>query len=145
MKFISLTLLFVLALAGRNLVYSQGMIIAPTVESSFAGIQGGGLVGFTTKKDWINAAFYLTSLHKPVSDKASKVGLYGVMSSLPLVRSSKIVFAVNVRAGVSNSRFLVVMPGVDTRVSIRKKMILIVGSSWRYGHPSINGALSFKL
>jgi|SRR5689334_21440604 len=138
-------IVFIILAGLSSRIAAQNLFIAPMVESTIVGIQYGGSAGYLTKKSFSFAAFYLRSKAQSEIWPSQQVVFYGIQSSIPLVRSSKLLFGGNVRAGLANNQFVVVVPGVETRIKITSRFYSVIGASWRYGHAAINTSLVIKL
>jgi len=126
-------------------VCAQNLFIAPMAESTIVGLQYGGYSGYITKKSFSIAAFYLRCKTQSEIWPSQQVLFYGIQSSLPIVRNQKLIFSGTLRAGLANNQFMVVVPGVETRIRITTRFHSVLGASWRYGHAAINTSLMIKL
>lgn len=123
---------------------SQNLLTAAQVEYTVAGVQFGGLMMFETKKQFGSGFFYQTNRLNSSKELSTK-NYYGIQLQVPLVKSSRLLFAATMRAGFVQDKFFVVVPGLETRVSIRKRFAMGWGMSLRMNYPSISTKLIIKL
>lgn len=129
------------ATAGR----AQHLFLTPTVESTIIGLQYGGTIGYKSRKELTLGMFYLqTKVTSEVWPEPATT-IYGVQTTIPLVRTSRLVFSASIRGGLADNQFLVVIPGAETRIRIFKNLYAVTGYAWRYGNSSIQAGAMFQL
>ena len=138
-------LLILLFLLASGTAQTQNLFIAPTAESTVLGLQYGASLGYVAKNNFSAGAFYLTGRVQSEVWPEKTQTLYGLQSAVPLVRSPKIGFCANLRVALSNDRFVVLIPGAETRLRLSGSLQAVAGMAWRHGHASINSSLLIKL
>lgn len=129
------------ATAGR----AQHLFLTPTVESTIIGLQYGGTIGYKSKKDLTLGAFYLQTKTTSEVWPEPVTTIYGAQTTVPLVRTSRLVFSASIRAGLADNQFVVVIPGAETRIKIFKNLHAVTGFSWRYGNASIQAGAMLQI
>ncbi|MBX7125932.1 MAG: hypothetical protein K1X47_09585 [Cyclobacteriaceae bacterium] len=143
------TLLTLLILMGPLFVVpakGQHLFFAGTGESTIQGLQYGGAIGFAGSKQWMWGLFYQEGI------RTSEIGLtnqkdhfYGIQTSVPLVRSEKMTLSFNLKGGLVNEQFVVVVPAVETLIAVRHHLQIGLGPSWRYAHAALGMRIIVKL
>jgi hypothetical protein len=142
MKRVFLAILF----AGSVLsACSQSIYVSAIGESTVTGLQYGGAIGYRSGSHFQVGGFFQTGRAQSEAEPVTPSRFYGVETVLPVVRSVKIDFALHFRAGLSNDQFVVIVPGLLTVVNVARNFQLGTGLGWRYGKPSVQAQLQFKL
>ncbi len=123
---------------------SQNLMIGTQAERTVAGYQYGGSLLYETSKQWAYGGFYQTAFSKPNESTPQNL-FYGIHIQVPLVTSERLSFFATFRGGLVNKQFAAVIPGLETRISISKRLSLAVGMSMRMSYPAISSKLIIKL
>ncbi|HCW08249.1 MAG TPA: hypothetical protein DGG95_12885 [Cytophagales bacterium] len=123
---------------------AQHVLASPIIEKTIAGNQYGGQLLLETKSQWGFGVFYLKSLQRSEGGQ-SYYPFYGASLNAPLIKSGKIHFFLNVRAGFVNTNFFVIAPGFETRLAVTKSVSLSLLSSIRMQSPSTALRINIKL
>jgi len=115
---------------------AQHVLLVPTIEKAVGGNQYGSQLLFEVKNQWSFGGFYQTSLRLNPDGEQTLNEFYGVAINAPLVKSDKINFYFNVRGGVVNQHFLVVVPGLETKLKISRRLGVSTLMSVRMTYPS---------
>jgi hypothetical protein len=118
------------------LANAQHVLLVPTIEKAVGGNQYGSQLLFEAKNKWSFGGFYQTSLQLHPDGGQTLNAFYGFAINAPLVKSDKINFYFNVRGGVVNRQFLVVVPGLETKLKISKRLGVSALMSVRMTYPS---------
>lgn len=139
----TLLILFYLIICAASLI-GQNMLIGVQAEITVTGYQYGGSMLHETAEKWGYGVFYQTSLSKSY-EEASKKLLYGIQLQAPLAKSERIKFFATLKGGLANKQFVVVIPGLETRVAIRNRLSIAFGMSMRVSYPAISSKIMIKL
>lgn len=139
----SITIFFPLFLA-MTLAFGQDLVSALQVEYTVAGLQYGGSLMYEAKSK-LGLGFFYQAPIGSLEDAHIKDQFYGVITQIPLAKSEKILFAANLRAGLVNDQFLVVVPGLETNINISKRIGIAFGMSLRMNYPSVSTKITLKL
>jgi hypothetical protein len=119
---------------------AQDLLLGVHSEVTVAGAQHGGLLSIESKKKFALGVLYQQEFRvRPEQEHINT--LRAVQLQAPIVRSEKLSLLGNIRVGQANQKFLVVIPGVETRWSITKNSGISLGMSLRMGYPSISGRI----
>ena len=133
--------IFVVALAITHApVYAQSIIFVGQSELTVSGPQYGLAFGYDFKSQWGGGAFYQSEI-KRSHEVIVPNSLYGAYLQIPLVKTDRIVFFARLRSGLSNEKFLVVLPGLETRVKMFRRTGCAFEMSMRMGYPSLSGKI----
>jgi hypothetical protein len=135
---ISMVICFVLT-SGVT-IKAQELVVAILAESTVAGPQYGGTLAFELKNKLGIGAMWQTELSRE-SETAIPHQLYGGYIQVPIAKSEKIALLANVRVGFSDEKYLVVIPGLETRLSITKRLGVAFGMGMRMNYPAISGKI----
>ena len=125
-------------------VMGQAILIGVQTEITVAGYQYGGSMLHETARKWGYGVFYQTSLSKSY-EEANKKLLYGIQLQAPLAKSERIKFFATLKGGLANKQFVVVIPGLETHISIRNRLGFAFGMSMRMSYPAISSKVIIKL
>ncbi len=135
--FIALLTLFGTQLYSQNLSFSSGL------ETTVAGTELHLSSGYNTKKNWGMGAFHQSKLaNKSLESGNTKPNddWYGLYINAPIANTKKINVFFQIRTGINENKFIVVVPSIETNLNLTKIISLSFGSSFRYSYP----AFSFK-
>jgi hypothetical protein len=119
---------------------AQELVVAIQAESTVAGPQYGGTLAFELKNTIGIGAMWQTELSRK-SEATIPHQLYGGYIQLPISKSKKLALLANLRVGFSDDKYLVVIPGLETRLSITKRMGVAFGMGIRMNYPAISGKI----
>ncbi len=121
-------------------LYGQDVSLTAGIEKTVAGTELHFSSGYVSKKNWSLGAFHQMKI-KNMAEENTKVneitatGWYGFYINAPLANTKKINVFFQLRTGISENRFLVVVPSVETNINVSKVISFSVGSSFRYSYP----------
>src|SRR5678816_3539909 len=111
-------LVLVLALA-RVACHAQTLSMSMGLERNVAGMESQFTMGYQHSKEWGAGVFYQSKINMFLFENStvhSGSEWYGLFLSVPLVKADKISLQAQLRAGLINSRFLLLAPSLETRV-----------------------------
>lgn len=123
---------------------AQGILLFPQTEKTVAGYQYGAALLAENKKLWGIGAFYQAGINSQ-GEMQPKDPFYGVMISAPVMKTDKVSFFGTLRAGFVNEDYAVVVPGLETRLSVTNRIGASFGMGLRMGYPSVSGKLFIKI
>ncbi|MBX2970335.1 MAG: hypothetical protein KF803_13280 [Cyclobacteriaceae bacterium] len=126
---------------------AQQVVLQSGVEKTVSNMEYTATLGFEMKSLFGIGGFYQAGLHRS-SESGSLDPLnpfFGGFLQMPIAKSERLSFLVNVRAGIVNENFFAVVPGVETRVHLSPRTGFSVGSALRHGHPSFSARLFLKM
>src|SRR5688572_6005182 len=132
-------LIIILALLLQlKIARTQHLNLSLLAEKTVAGSDYGATLVYENKGQWGVGFFGQTGLSKQNNEEgfSMKNPFYGLTVQAPLVRTEKITFLLNTRAGLVNQNFFIVVPGLETRIHILSRFAAVVGVGLRHGHPS---------
>ena len=124
---------------------AQHVLVVPTIEKTVGGNQYGSQLLFELKNQWSFGGFYQTSLRLNQDREQTLNAFYGVAINAPLLKTDKINFFFNVRGGVVNQHFLIVAPGLETKLKISRRIDVSTLMSVRMSYPSASLKIYFIL
>ncbi len=127
-------MLFLTDVVGQHLTSSCGL------ERTVSATEVQFTVGYETRRQWAIGTFYQSAITmKPfmIESNNSNASWYGLYLNAPLVRSQKIGFYAQLRTGIVDTKFIVLVPSLETRVQLAKGLSLIVGGSFRHTYPAL--------
>lgn len=132
------TLIIILVSCSALLSRAQQMNFSVGAEKSVKQPEYGAYLGYETKGKWGVGAFYQAGLETPSEGNSMGVKnpFYGMNLQVPLAKSAKMLFSINLRAGMVNEKFFVVVPGLETRLQPFKRFGAVFGMGLRHGYPS---------
>jgi hypothetical protein len=136
-----------LLITNTLLGFSQGLVVQLGAEKTVAGTQLSFASGMENKKQWSVGGFYQVDARALTQEgyTPSRQSLYGVFLQVPVARCEKLALFANLRTGLVDNKFLVVIPSVETRYSISPRTGFGIGSGIRMGHPSVFGRFFVKM
>jgi hypothetical protein len=137
------TALFILLLVffGFSNSLSQKLLTSTYAEYTVTGVQYGGAATYATDRQWGVGIFYQSSLR--VTESYNKY--YGILLQVPIVRTPQLLLTGTLRTGIVNDQFLVIVPGLETRIELNKKIAVAFGMSVRMNYPAISSKFIVKL
>jgi len=91
---------------------------------------------------WVLSGF----IAKNTGDGTQTVNpFYGVTVNAPIAKSGKMNFYFNVRGGVVNQYFIVVAPGIETKLKVSRYVSISFVTSVRMTYPSAGARISIKI
>jgi hypothetical protein len=128
---------------GTQLCTSQDMIVSVLLESLVTGSQSGVSMMYESKAAFGMGGFYQRDL-RPSRELGTLSTFYGAQIQVPLVKSERLLFSAVVRGGLVNE-FIVLVPGLETRINIRRRFALALSSSMRMNYPALSGKVIVKI
>lgn len=140
-KAVVLAVLFILL---NTSSFGQRMTIGLHSEHTVAGVQYGAVTGIESKKQFGVGVFYQMDMKTPL-EAEKKNTLYGIYLNAPLVKCDKLSFFGTLRGGLANEKFAVIIPGLETRINVGKRMAVAFGMSMRMNYPSVTSKVILKV
>jgi hypothetical protein len=137
MRLLLLLLLIFLA----KLAFGQNMRVSAGMEQTVAGSESILATGFQSKKKWSYGAFLQTRLTPSIVEGASDLksrSWYGFYINAPLARTEKINVYFQLRSGLKEERFVVLVPSVETEIRITHHLHVSVAGSFRHQYPALS-------
>lgn len=135
-------IIILLALIGSR-ANGQSLLTAAYAEYTVSGVQYGGTATWATERQWGAGIFYQSSLR--TTENSNIKEYYGLMLQVPIVRTSQLLLTGTLRSGIVNDQFLVVVPGLETRMELGKKIAVAFGMSVRMNYPAVSSKFIVKL
>lgn len=132
------------ALLITSLTFAQDLVTALQIEYTVTGYQYGSSIMAESRKQWGLGAFYQTS-KAPSSESFKQGQFYGVQIQVPLAKSERISFFAALRGGLVNNRFVVIVPGLKTRIDAGKRWAISFGMSMRRSYPALTSEFMYKI
>ena len=128
----------------NNTTDAQNLEVGVNAEKTVAGLSTGASLNWRFKNAFAIGAF------AQVGHRAQELGvidnrLYGMTLSVPLAKSQNMTFAFNLRSGVMNKQFVVIIPAVETSINLGKRAALLLGTSIRMRNVAAYAGMQFKL
>lgn len=127
---------------------AQMMDFVSGLEKTVAGAEGSVSIQYESKHQWRAGVFYQQAVTIPLvqsQEAESPYAWYGVSISVPMAKTEKVSFYGRLRAGYANESFMVLVPSLETKLKISRKISLSVGSSYRLGHTAFSIQTHLKL
>jgi hypothetical protein len=129
-------------LSGQDLSFSAGF------EKTVAGSELHFSSGYVTKKNWSLGAFHQMKIENMAEENTNTSGKtgtwYGLYINAPIANTKKINVFFQLRTGLSENRFIVVVPSIETNINLSKVISLGIGSSFRYSYPGLSIKTNFR-
>ncbi|MBA4056061.1 MAG: hypothetical protein C0490_15205 [Marivirga sp.] len=138
----SMLLLFIII---STCATAQDLIVSAGAELTVKGHQYGGSLLLETRKLWGAGVFYQAGISRDTGEGNLNNPFYGIALQAPIASSERILFGAVMRMGLVNDRFFVVVPSLETRISITPKAGASLAAGLRYGYPSLSARIFFKL
>ena len=132
-------LLYVFSFFICSIGCAQGLSISVGAEMNVSSTESQFMMGYQSNNEWSLGVFYQNKCTIPLFEqsKAARVNeWFGVFLIAPIVKTKKISFYGQLRAGLVNDRFLLLTPSLETKIKITKWLAIGTGSSYRYGYPT---------
>lgn len=141
------TLIIICMLQVPLIVAAQQVVLQSGIEKTVSNIEYTVRVGFELKSLFGIGGFYQAGLQRGTeSNSLNRVNpFFGGFLQVPVAKSERLAFLINVRAGIVNENFFAVVPGVETRVHLSPRVGFSVGSALRHGHASFSTRLFLKM
>jgi hypothetical protein len=126
---------------------AQHVLVQGGVEKTVSGLEYSASLSYETKRLWGAGSFYQTGLSRQNTEGELKQKniFYGVQLQAPVVKSERISFLFNMRAGFVNRNFFALVPSVETRIRVNNKMSFSLGTGFRMAYPALSGKLVYQL
>jgi hypothetical protein len=135
----------ILLLVGpMHFAFAQQAFISVHNEYTVAGHQYGASVGYESKNQWGVSAFFQQEILAK-DEPFEKDSFYGLHLQAPLAKTPKVSFFAALRPGVVNDKFVVVVPGLETRIALSKRICVAAGMAIRMSYPCMSSRLLFKI
>jgi hypothetical protein len=142
MKTTFLYLLF--AIVSATVAYPQDVVVSLQAESTVAGFQAGVTTMYEIKSKWALGGFYQKSTATSTEHRETST-FYGGQFQAPIVKADRMALFAVLRGGVVNEKFVVLVPGLETRIDLGKRFAAAIGTSMRMNYPSICSRFIVKL
>jgi hypothetical protein len=141
------TLMIICILQVPLLVAAQQVVLQSGIEKTISNVEYNARIGFELKSLFGIGGFYQAGLQRSTeSNSLNRVNpFFGGFLQMPVAKSERIAFLINVRAGIVNENFFAVVPGVETRVHLSPRVGFSVGSALRHGHASFSTCMFLKM
>jgi hypothetical protein len=124
---------------------AQGIYTRVSTEFTVAGFRYGGAIGYVARNKFHAGVFYQHSMRAPEGMTAIPGEFIGVETLITLASSEKIYLSGQLRAGIANKMFAVIVPGIRTSVRILPRLEAATAMHWRYNRPAHELSLQFKI
>lgn len=124
---------------------SQHIKVATLIEKTVAGNQYGAQLVYQSKSKWSLGGFYQESILAQSDGAMSKNPFYGITLNAPIAKTDRLNFYFNTRVGFVNQVFLVVVPGLETELSVSKVVSLSAVMSMRMSYSSSMLKINIKI
>lgn len=128
-----------------NKAIAQGLLISPMYEMTVVGGQFGGSVAYQFNSNWMLGGFYQSGVELSNDGIITNNGFMGVGFAAPLIKNESACLLLNLRAGLVNENFIVLVPGFETQWMFNKNFGVATGGSLRYRHPSVMMKFIYRL
>ncbi len=129
-------LFFFLLMACLN-TQAQRLIIGAGMERTVAGTEIMGSLGYQNSGQWTVGGFYQQDMALPRLENnksLSTASWYGVFANIPLAKSEKITYSVQLRVGLAEQKYVQVVPSLETKIKITNWLAAGTGCSYRQGY-----------
>jgi hypothetical protein len=137
------TILLIFLMLSASIAKSQDLILGMQLETTVAGSQSGVTIMYEAKKGFGIGGFYQRDI-QPSRELKTLNTFYGGQIQAPLVKSERLMLSAVLRGGFVN-QFVVVVPGLETQINIRKRLGVAIGSSLRMNYPAFSAKAVLKL
>lgn len=138
-----LIFVFLLFIAALSTACAQALYSSVQAEYTVSGVEfGGGILAASGKGYGMGMFYQSSSVNTPELHKSS---FYGLEFQAPLAKSPNLSFYANVRAGLTANRFAVIAPGLETQVTLTRRISLGFRMGLRMNYPSFSGKIMVKL
>lgn len=139
---------YILAVLGLMMTLQglgQRLKMSTSIEKTIMGVQLGSVVSYEFANHFSIGGFYQKNLRGTSETDQRKYEFTGGIISVPIAQCTNIMVSGNLRAGLSNKRFVIVTPGVETEISISKLLSVSLGVSIRAAEAAISSRLIIRL
>ena len=139
-----LVFVFLISLGSITSNAQQGKITSG-VEKTILGLQFGGAVGYEFKNLMAVEIFFQKTVNKLSENVHQNYEFAGLQISYPIAKSDRLILSPGIRTGLSNRRFLVIAPIVETQFMFTQHLGVSLGLGIRAREASIWSRLVIKL
>jgi hypothetical protein len=116
----------------------QRGVLSAGVEQTASGTEAIVAGGFQSRKLWAYGLFHQTRLvvnHENAGDPSNGTW-YGLYVAAPLVKTEKMQVYAQLRSGLKDERFVIIVPSIETAIRLAPQWSISVGSSFRHMYPA---------
>lgn len=139
-----LIIITIILIAGGTAGFGQHALVSAYAETTVSGAEYGAGVAFESKSMWGLGGF-LQQGFQHVDENTSPARFYGLHLHAPVARDKKLAFFATLRTGLVNDKFVVVVPGFETRMNVSGRLTASVGGAMRKGYPSLSARIGFRI
>jgi len=121
--------------------YAQQLEIQAYAQETIVGLQKGYSIKMVNNQGVKLGMFYQSTQNFSFNEGINNYPFMGTELSYPMTQCGKVRLHANLKGGVVNYRFLVLIPELETTYNLKDYLDLGVGTSIRGGH----AAISFKV
>jgi len=122
-------------------LYAQNISFSTGLEKTVVGTELNVASGYVTKNNWSLGVFHQTKImNAQMENTGNKPGSswYGLYINAPLANTKKINVLFQLRTGLSEGKFIVVVPAVETHINLSNSISVSLGTSIRYTYPAFS-------
>lgn len=123
----------------------QGLRLNLTTEKSVFGIQSGVEINYGFKNYLSIGGFYQKEPHQIKETQSGQNEFTGISLGIPIARCEKLLIRGMLRAGLSNRRFVIITPSLETELILNRRLSFGMGLGIRATEAAINGKLMLKI
>lgn len=130
---------FLFLISAAFLSHAQSLQISAGAEFTVKTPQVQLTGGYVTKSHWAMGVFYQKSGLTPRYTDAAVTGkqeFYGLYVSAPIYSCEKVNLAFQLRSGISEGRFVAIVPSIESTLNISRFIGVGLSTSVRYTYPS---------
>ncbi len=120
-------------------------MLSSYLEKTVAGPQLGTSSLYRIKKGFGVGGFYQTAISLNGDSQISTQTFYGILLMAPLIRTSRLNLIATLRSGLVNDTSIVMVPAVETEISLSHFAAVAIGVSHRMGYPAMSARFCLKL
>ncbi len=127
---------------------AQHLNLSCGLETTIAGTESQFMLGYENKKQWSAGSFYQAKMMmKPFTIESSNTSTswYGIYLNAPMIRTQKVSVYAQLRTGLVDQKFIVLVPSLETKMKLTKSISATVGSSFRHTYPAFLLRLNVSL
>lgn len=136
--------LFIFLFIACQAAAAQQISFSPLVERTVAGWQYGSSLLYENSSKWGFGAFYQSIVRRGPEGITMKNPFAGILINTPVSKSEKLNLYVHTRIGLTNNRYVVLVPGLETELKLVKHLSISGVMSFRMGYPSAMGKVNIK-
>lgn len=114
-------------------------------ERNIYRVETGGAVTYLFPKHFGLGAYYQQEWGNPPETNARPYNLKGILIDIPFYYCEKIEFLGRFKPSLANGRFVVVIPALETRLTVLEFLQLGTEISYRAGYPAVALNMNFVL